>query len=261
MLLVFDIGNTSTAIGAYESGALVARWHLHTDRRRSTDELAAIMLQLLAAQGLAVAAVDGAAVCCVVPAALDPVVSLCQTYFRCQPLVISAGSDLGLRILYDPPQSVGADRLVNAFAAAHKYGLPVIVVDLGTATKFEAVSADAEYLGGAIAPGVGVSLETLFERAAKLPRIELTAPSSVIAADTVSAIQAGIIYGTAGEVDAIIRRMKAEIGPPLPRVVATGGYAAILTGISTEVQIYDVQLTLDGLYLAHQQAGRAGHLR
>lgn len=254
MLLVIDVGNTSMVWGVYKQDTLVARWHISTGIPRSADEYGLLITQFLSLHGSSVTDISGVAISCVVPAVLDALLAMCRIYLHCNPLVVSAQIDLGLRIFYEPPESVGADRLVNAYAAMCKYGLPVLVVDLGTATKFEAVSADAEYLGGVIAPGVQLSLEALTQKTAKLPRIELTHTSAAIAQDTINAIRSGIIYGTAGQVDAIIHRIKEEMGPPTPRVVATGGYAHILAGISIEVQVFDDQLTLDGLYLAYQRA-------
>lgn len=261
MLLVIDVGNTSMVWGVYKQDVLVARWHTSTCNNRSANEYGVLINKFFRLHAVDATSIKGVAISCVVPAVLDALLGMCHTYLQCNPLVISANIDLGLRILYEPPESLGADRLVNAYAAMCKYGRPVIVVDLGTATKFEAVSRDAEYLGGAIAPGVQLSLEALAQKTAKLPRVELTRISTAIANNTIDAIRSGVIYGTAGQVDAIIRHIKKEMGPPTPRVVATGGNAHIISSVSTEVQVFDDQLTLDGLYLAYQRASAADIVR
>ena len=252
MLLVIDIGNTNTTLGVYEGDQLKAHWRIQSDREKSADEYGVLMLQLFAHKGLDPKAVTAVAIACVLPPVLPVFERMAQSYFGVQPLVVTHDLDTGLVIRYQPPRDVGADRIVNAVAAKAKYPLPAIVVDLGTATTFDCISAEGEYLGGAICPGVGISLEALFERASKLPRVSLADPGSAIGTNTVHSIQAGIIYGTAGEVDAIVRAIKKEMqGDPI--VIATGGMSQALARYCTTVDVIDELLTLDGLRLIYER--------
>lgn len=248
MLLAIDIGNTHTVLGTFSGENLLAYWRIATDRQRTADEYGVLILQLIGNSGLDPAAIDGVAIACVVPPALQTFITAARHYLNCEPVVASTQNRSGLQIRYNPPHAVGADRVANAVAAMNKYRLPAIVVDLGTAITFDVISKDAEYLGGAITPGVNISLEALSARAAKLPRIELRCPATAIGTTTEESMQSGVVFGAAGAVDSIVRRIKAELsGDPI--VIATGGLAKVIAAASREVQIVDEQLTLIGLRL------------
>lgn len=256
MVLVLDIGNTNIVLGVYEDTRLVASCRMATDRQKTTDEYAMVIRDLFSYHGLDFADVSGVAISCVVPPVISTFEDLARRYFHCEPVVVEPGVRTGMVIRYENPKEVGADRIVNAVAAYEKYGGPVIVVDFGTATTFCAISASGEYLGGAIAPGIGISSEALFARAAKLPRVELVKPRSVIGRSTVASMQAGIIYGTVGLVDEIVRRMKREMGGN-PRVIATGGFAPLIAEDSSEIDVLDPDLTLEGLRILFERNVRA----
>lgn len=252
MILVLDIGNTNIVLGVYENTRLVTSSRMATDRLKTADEYAMLIRDLFSYHGLDFTAIDGAAISCVVPPVIGTFEDLVRRYFHCEPVVVEPGIKTGIVIRYENPKEVGADRIVNAVAAYEKYGGPVIVVDFGTATTFCAVSAAGEYLGGAIAPGIGISSEALFARAAKLPRVELVKPRSVIGRSTVASMQAGIIYGTVGLVDGIVKRMKLEMGGDA-RVVATGGFAPLIAEDSSEIDVLEPNLTLEGLRMIFEK--------
>ncbi|HHY33012.1 MAG TPA: type III pantothenate kinase [Firmicutes bacterium] len=252
MILVLDIGNTNIVLGVYENTRLVTSSRMATDRLKTADEYAMLIRDLFSYHGLDFTAIDGAAISCVVPPVIGTFEDLVRRYFHCEPVVVEPGIKTGIVIRYENPKEVGADRIVNAVAAYEKYGGPVIVVDFGTATTFCAISAAGEYLGGAIAPGIGISSEALFARAAKLPRVELVKPRSVIGRSTVASMQAGIIYGTVGLVDGIVKRMKLEMGGDA-RVVATGGFAPLIAEDSSEIDVLEPNLTLEGLRMIFEK--------
>lgn len=245
MLLAIDAGNTNVVLGVYEGMALRHRWRLTTDRRKTADEYGLQLVALLAHNGL-LSAVRDVVIACVVPPLLPVLRAMCREYLRVEPLVVTADLDLGLAIRYERPQDAGADRLVNAVAAQKKYGLPAIVVDFGTATKFEAVASDGTYLGGAIAPGLAISAEALFQHAAKLPRIHWELPPHVIGHNTMTAMQAGLLWGAIGAVEAIVGRMRQELGRAAP-AIATGGLAELVAAHCPSIATIDPDLTLDGL--------------
>ncbi|HHW11123.1 MAG TPA: type III pantothenate kinase [Firmicutes bacterium] len=254
LIMVLDVGNTTTDIGLYKGDELSLRFHLSTNPLRPPAEYMALLQGLFAAHGINRGSVKGAALSSVVPPAEETIIETCRTYLNCVPLLISSRLDLGFKTLYEAPQMLGADRLANTAGALAKYGKPAIVVDLGTATKCEALSAAGEHLGGLIAPGVGISLDALAQRAAKLPRIDLRgAGDQVIARNTTDAIRSGVIHGTCSLVDGLVRKIKKEMGEPHPTVIATGGYAYILENRSAEVKIIDDRLTLDGIYFLYQR--------
>jgi type III pantothenate kinase len=215
---------------------------------RLPDEYGVLMLTLLQHEGIGSDQVDEAVMACVVPDLEHVFQEICQRYFGVQPLVVSAGVRTGLRILYDTPRDVGADRVADAVAAVRLYGPPLIVVDLGTATVFDAINADGDYLGGALAPGLGIASEALFSRAAKLYRVELSRPASSIGRNTVSAMQSGILFGYVGLVEGIVARMKEELGAGT-KVIGTGGYAGIIARETDCIDKVDADLTLTGLRL------------
>lgn len=252
MLLVIDIGNTNIVLGLYEGQVLKHHWRIASDRRRTNDEYGILMVQLLEHQGFSADDVSAIAMASVVPPLTPTMERCCRKYFNKQPLVVGPGTKTGMVIRYDNPREVGADRIVNGVAAFEKYGGPVIVVDFGTATTFDAVSADGQYVGGAITPGIGIAVEALVERASKLPRIELTRPKFAIGRNTVTSMQSGVVYGYVGQVDELCRRINEELGGNA-KVVATGGLAVLLAGEAKSIQTVDPFLTLDGLRIIYER--------
>lgn len=252
MILVFDVGNTNIVLGVYNDRELIHHWRVSTDKARTDDEYAVIIKNFFDLSGLTFAEIKAVAISSVVPPVMPTLEKLAQKYFGVNPLVVGPGVKTGMPIIYDNPREVGADRIVNAVAAYAKYGGPLIIVDFGTATTFCAISAKGEYLGGAIAPGIGISSEALFQRASKLPRIELVKPKTVIGKNTVAGMQAGIYYGFTGQVDGIVERMKKELGPETI-VVATGGLAELISVDSYSIKLVDPFLTLEGLLLIYER--------
>ena len=252
MLLVIDVGNTNIVLGMYSGATLQRSWRITTDKRRTVDEYAMLIHELFALAGIGFADVKDVVISSVVPPMLSTLEGLCADYFKLKALVVGPGIKTGMPILYDNPWEVGADRIVNAVAAYEKHRCSLIVVDFGTATTFDYITARGEYLGGAIAPGIGISAEALFERASKLPRVAFVAPPAVIARNTVNSIQAGLIYGYAGLVDGIVSRMQHE-SKEEALVVATGGLASLIAPISQTITQVDANLTLEGLLIIHQR--------
>ena len=250
MLLVIDVGNTNTVLGLYQGMELQRDWRLTTDENRTVDEYAMLIHELFGLSQLHFTDIDDVIISCVVPPMLNTLEGLCRNYFKQKPLIVGPGTKTGMPILYDNPREVGADRIVNAVAAYELVKSALIIVDFGTATTFDYVSENGEYLGGAIAPGLSISAEALFERASKLPRVEFVCPPQVIAKNTVNSIQAGLFYGYVGLVDGIVNRMKNE-GPGSPKVVATGGLATVLAGASETIDRVEPNLTLEGLRIIH----------
>ena len=253
MLLVVDIGNTNVVLGIYDGPVLKAHWRLATDAKTTADEYGILFTNLLTSAGLVPAQTSGAIMSCVVPTLTATFETLIEQYFRQQPLIVTSESDTGLTIRYPNPKEIGSDRLVNAAAAYHKYRRDLIIVDFGTATTFCAVTKEAEYLGGVIAPGLGISAEALFARAAKLSKVELTRPKTVIGTDTGSSIQSGLLFGYAGLVDTLVRRIEQELGRSA-YVIATGGLSSIIAKESASIQTIDPLLTLEGLALLYRRA-------
>ena len=250
MLLVVDVGNTNTVLGLFDGDTLVHDWRIRTVVDHTVDEYGMLIYNLYKSSKIGAKRISDIIISCVVPPMLNILEPLCRKYFHLKPLIVGPGVKTGMPIYYDNPKEVGADRIVNAVAAFEKYRRDLIIVDFGTATTFDYISAKGEYMGGCIAPGIMISSEALFERAAKLPRVELSKPKSIIAKDTVSSMQAGIIYGYAGLVDGIARRMQAEArGDPM--VVATGGLAKIVAPETKTIAVVDDMLTLEGLRLIH----------
>lgn len=250
MLLTIDIGNTNTTLGIFEDEELRATWHIATEVHRMVDEYAALILNLLHHRGLDASDVKEAAMCSVVPPLQATFVELFERYFQVTPLVVEAGVKTGVRILADNPREVGTDRIVNTAAAHHLYGGPAIIADLGTATTFDVVSRDGDYLGGAIAPGIVTATEALFMRAAKLPRVEMIRPKRAIGTDTVTAMQSGIVFGYVGLVEGIVSRLQRELGEKA-KVVATGGYAELIAKETSVIDTVNPDLTLIGLRLIY----------
>jgi type III pantothenate kinase len=252
MLLVIDVGNTNTSLGLYDNDRLIVHWRLTTARSRTIDEYGVHARNLFALAGIDFKTIDAIAIASVVPPLNYTLKRMAEGYFHLTPLFIDHTTDTGLPILYRPASDVGADRIVDAVAALHKYGAPSIVVDFGTATTFDAINAKGEYLGGVITPGITISADALFERAARLPRVEIKRPQSVIGASTVDSMQSGLYYGYVGLVDGILRRMKAELGD-VGHVVATGGLAPLIATGSELIETVDDTLTLDGLRLIYER--------
>ncbi|HEY7495276.1 MAG TPA: type III pantothenate kinase [Candidatus Tectomicrobia bacterium] len=245
MLLVIDVGNTNTVMGVYDGDRLITNWRLATSSNRTGDEYGILVQGLCAQRQVEVKAIHHVAISCVVPAQLFPLGEVSRMYFDCQPLIVDH-TTVDIPILTDHPEEVGADRLVNAIAAHEKFHRDAIVVDFGTATTFDAVTADGAYLGGAISPGINISIEALAQQASKLLRVECASPGTVIGKHTVHAMQAGIYFGYAGLVDAIVTRMRTEMGGN-PLVIATGGLASVIAQASTTLQKIEPYLTLEGL--------------
>lgn len=252
MLFTIDVGNTNVMLGVFNGDRIRACWRLATHSESTEDELGIVFASLLSQAGLEVKEITALAISSVVPPLMYSLTKMSRKYFSLEPLVISSDLDTGLNILYDNPREVGADRIVNAVAGYSLYGGPLIIVDFGTATTFCAISEKGDYLGGAIAPGIDISTEALFRRAAKLPRVELRKPGRVIGKDTITSMQSGIIYGFAGQVDGIVRRMAQELESP-PLVVATGGMAGLLAEESETINRVSPFLTLEGLRLIYRR--------
>lgn len=251
MLLAIDVGNTNVNLGIFADGALKATWRVATDTSKLADEYGVLLLSLLAHGGISAAEINGAVLGSVVPDLEPTFEAVCRRYFRVRPLVVGTGVRTGLRILYDSPRDVGVDRVADAVAAIHLYGPPLIIVDLGTATVFDAITREGDYLGGAIAPGLGIASEALFQRAAKLYRVELSRPRSAIGRNTVAAMQSGILFGYVGLIEGIVARFKEELGDDV-KVVGTGGYAELIARETKVIDIVNVDLTLEGLRLIYE---------
>ncbi|MDI6725935.1 MAG: type III pantothenate kinase [Smithellaceae bacterium] len=255
MLLVIDVGNTNTVLGLYQDDELLHDWRIRTIPDLTVDECGMLIYNLYKSSGIGNREIDAIIISCVVPPMLNILEPVCEKYFHLTPLIVGPGIKTGMPIFYDNPREVGADRIVNAVAGFEKYKRALIIVDFGTATTFDYVSARGEYQGGCIAPGIMISTEALFQRAAKLPRIELSRPKTIVAKDTVSSMQAGIMFGYAGLVDGIVERMKEEVGEN-PLVLATGGLARVIAPETKSINIVDESLTLEGLRIIYLRNGR-----
>lgn len=252
MILVVDVGNTNIVLGVYESKTLLHHWRLSTNRSATADEYGIMIHNLFHYAGLKLDQMSGVIISSVVPPLMRTLEQLCHKYLRKVPIIVGPGVKTGLNIRYENPREVGADRIVNSVAGIEKYGTPLIIVDFGTATTFDYIDADSNYLGGAIVPGIGISTEALYQRAAKLPRIELVRPKSVVGRNPVTSMQAGIIFGYAGQVDGIVQRIRKEFNVK-PRVIATGGLAELISAESETVEEVDPLLTLDGLRIIYER--------
>ncbi len=255
MLLVIDVGNSNTSLGVYRDEELIAHWRLTTNAARTVDEYGVHSRNLFELAGLDFKAIDAIAVASVVPPLNYTLKKMAEDYFHLTPLFIDHTIDTGLAILYEPPSDVGADRIVDAVAAVKKYGAPCIVVDFGTATTFNAINALGQYLGGVITPGIMISSEALFMRTAKLPPVDIKRPQKVIGSSTITAMQSGLYYGYAGMVDGVLHKMIGEMGSEYrpPRVIATGGLAALIATGSEVIELVDETLTLEGMRLVYER--------
>ncbi len=253
MLLVFDVGNTNMVLGIYKDKELIKDWRINTDKEKTSDEYGILISSLFKYENIDMSEIKDVIISSVVPNVMHSLENFCIKYCNKQPLIVGPGIKTGLNIKYDNPQQVGADRVVNAVAGIEKYGYPLILVDFGTATTFCAISDKCEYLGGTIAPGIKISSEALFQRASKLPRVELIKPGTTICKTTVSAMQSGIIYGYVGLVDKIIAMMKDELNYDNIKVIATGGLANLIASETDSIDYVDKFLTLDGLRVIYEK--------
>ncbi|MCK9520011.1 MAG: type III pantothenate kinase [Dehalococcoidia bacterium] len=251
MLLALDIGNTSIHIGLFDGEKLVADWRIGVEREKSPDEYGVLLLTLLFTRRLGPDDIDACIIGCDVPPLIPTFETVCQRYFDVDALVVGHGLRTGVRILYDNPKQLGADRIVDAVSAIRQYGAPVICVDFGTATVFDAVNEHGDYLGGAIAPGIGIASEALFSRAAMLYRVQLDHPPAAIGKNTIHAMQSGILFGYVGLVEGLVQRFKDELGGN-PKVIGTGGWAAQIASETDCIDIVDDDLTLTGLRLIYE---------
>jgi type III pantothenate kinase len=252
MLLVIDVGNTNTSLGVFQADNLIADWRMATVRYRTSDEYGVLARQMFSLAALDYRAIEAVVIASVVPPLNRAMLQMSEDYFGHAAIFVDNTIDTGLTILYEPATDVGADRIVDAVAAVARYGAPCIVVDFGTATTFDAINSNGEYLGGVITPGITISSDALFQRAAKLPRVEIKKPPQVIGSSTIGSIQSGLYYGYAGLVDGILRRMIAELGAET-RIVATGGLASLIAEASELVETVDDTLTLEGLRLIYER--------
>jgi type III pantothenate kinase len=256
MLLTIDVGNTNTVLGVFDGASLLAHWRLTTRREQTADEYGILVRNLFATSGLDPARVDAVALASVVPPLTPVLVELARQYLGQEALVVGPGVDTGMPILYEPPGDVGADRIVNGVAAFAAYGGPVIVVDFGTATTFDVITRRGEYAGGVICPGIGISADALFQRAARLPRVDVRNPGRVVGRSTVASMQSGLYFGYGAMCEGLIARIRTEIGEPA-RVVATGGLAETLAAEIPSIEAVDPVLTLTGLRLIWERNPQA----
>ncbi len=250
MLLCIDIGNTNITLGLYEGERPGPRWRLASNHERMPDEFGLDVQSLLTYAGIPFGEVKGAAIASVVPPLTGRWVEVCQRILKCEPLVVDAGVRTGVKVRYEDPHAVGADRVVDAAAAYRLYGGPACIVDFGTATTFDAVSSTGDYLGGALAPGIGIAADALFERTAKLPRVEIARPPSPIGRNTVHSIQSGLLFGYVGLVEGLVTRFRAELGEGM-RVIGTGGLVELIASETKVIQFVAPWLTLDGLRMIY----------
>lgn len=252
MLLVIDIGNSNIVLGTYEGRKLGKHFRISTDRQKTSDEYGMVINGLLTYHGLKMKDVTDVIISSVVPPLVVPMEKMCERYFHLKPLVVGPGIKTGIRLKYENPREIGADRIVNVVGATELFGGNLIVIDIGTATTFDVVDANGDFLGGVISPGLGTVAEALFQRAAKLPRIELVTPKNIVCRNTISGMQAGIIFGFVGQIDEIVRRIEAEMGRKMT-VVATGGYAKMIAKESKTIDKVDHFLTLTGLRVLYER--------
>lgn len=257
MFLAIDIGNTNITLGLYDGAALGPRWRIATGHERTPDEYGALMTALSRHAGVPAEKVHAIAMASVVPPLTGVLAETCRRYFSCAPMIVEGTSPTGVRVLYEDPGQVGADRVVDAAAAFRLYGGPACIIDFGTATTFDAISAEGDYLGGAIAPGIGIAAEALFQRAARLPQVDLQRPPSPLGRNVMHSLQSGLLFGYIGLVEGMVARFRSELGPAT-KVIATGGLAEIMAGETKAISVLAPWLTLDGLRIIYDlRAGSA----
>ncbi|MCX7747349.1 MAG: type III pantothenate kinase [Clostridia bacterium] len=253
MILVMDVGNTNIVLGVYEGKKLLAHWRMGTDKDKTSDEFGMFMISLFNHEKLNVKMVEAVIIASVVPPIMYSIEHAIKKYFKVDPITVGPGVKTGINIKYENPREVGADRIVNAVAAYEIYGGPLIIVDFGTATTFCAISSKGEYLGGVICPGIKISADALFQRASKLPRIELAKPETVIGKNTIVSMQSGIVFGYVGQVDYIVKRIKKEMKEDNIKVIATGGLARLIASESETINEINALLTLEGLRIIYER--------
>jgi len=252
VLLAVDVGNTNVTFGLFDGDRLAADWRVTSHRERTADEMAVELRELFTLRGLELSIVTGVVISSVVPNLNPALIEASRRYLKCDPVMVGPGVKTGVKVRYETPRDVGADRIANALAAFTKYGGPIVVIDFGTAVTYDAISAEGDYLGGAIAPGVEISLEALVSQTAMLRRVEPIAPDSVIGRNTVASIQSGLVWGFVAQVEGMVARMVGELGGHA-RVIATGGQAALVAGLTNVIEETDPLLTLEGLRLIYRQ--------
>ena len=252
MLLVIDVGNSNNVIGLFSNEKLLTHWRIRTEWNRTADEYWVLIKEFILLNNVETETIDDIVVACVVPPLVPILQDMGRKYFSCDPLVVGPGIKTGMSILYSNPAEVGADRIVNSVAAFEKFGGPLIIVDFGTATTFDAVSKKGEYLGGAIFPGIQISLEALFKHTAKLPRIDMVVPDNAIGKSTAESIRSGAVYGFAGMIEGVVRQMKSELGENT-HVVGTGGIVDWMDSTTTVIDMIDPFLTLEGLRIIYER--------
>jgi type III pantothenate kinase len=255
VLLALDAGNSNITIGAFEGRKLISQWRLRTVHEQTSDEWGILLRNLFSPAGLDIEKVDGIIVCSVVPPIDSTLAAMTKRYFNREAMFVGPRTDLGLAIRYDNPNEVGADRLVNGVAGFYKYGGPCVVVDFGTTINFDVISRDAEYLGGAIAVGIGIAIDALFSRTARLPLVEFRPPKDVVGTNTVASMQSGLYFGAIGMIDGILERIVEKLGPET-KAVATGGQAQMIVSGSRYLKVVDEHLTLEGLAMIWERNRR-----
>ncbi|AEV70472.1 type III pantothenate kinase [Acetivibrio clariflavus] len=253
MIVVMDVGNTNIVFGVYDGRKLLNHWRMTTDREKTSDEFGMFLMNIFSFEKIDVSNIEAVVIASVVPPIMYSLEHAIRKYFKLEPVIVGPGIKTGINIKYENPREVGADRIVNAVAALEIYKPPFIIVDFGTATTFCAVSSNGEYLGGAICPGIKISAEALFQRAAKLPRIDLVKPDNVIGRNTVSSMQSGIVYGYVGTVDYIVKKMKKEMKEDNIKVIATGGLARLIASESETIDEINGFLALEGLRIIYEK--------
>ncbi len=252
MILVIDVGNSNIVLGVYQEDALLVHWRLATDRNKTEDEYGILIKQLIEHHHLKLSDIDGVIISSVVPPLINVLERMTNKYTNLNPVIVGPGLKTGVKIGSENPKEVGADRIVNAVAAIERYGTPLVIIDFGTATTFDYIDEEGTFQGAAIAPGIGISTEALYQRAAKLPRIELVKPKHVVGKNTITAMQSGIIFGFAGQVDAIVSRMITQ-SKSKPKVIATGGLVELISSETRTVEIVNPFLTLEGLKIIYNR--------